>query len=78
MTDFKKFVESYGNFKVSDLGNGLMRIHAHNDHFTLGAICNESKIRGSIKVKDGKVQSDIIRDVLKIKTFIIIDKILIR
>ena len=53
MDDLKKFVESYGNFKVSNLGNGLTRIHAHNDKFKLGAICTEDRIRGSIKTKDG-------------------------
>lgn len=56
MNEIKTFVESLGNFKVSKIAsNGLTRIHAHDSRFTLGVVCNESCITGSVRTKDGNV-----------------------
>lgn len=56
MNEIKTFVESLGNFKVSKIAsNGLTRIHAHDDRFNLGVVCNESCITGSVRTKDGNV-----------------------
>lgn len=56
MNEIKTFVESLGNFKVSKLAsNGLTRIHAHDSRFTLGVVCNESCITGSVRTKDGNI-----------------------
>lgn len=53
MNELKTIVESIGKFKVSKIENGLTRIHAHDNRFTLGAVCNESNISGSIRTKEG-------------------------
>ncbi len=53
MNELKTIVESIGKFKVSKIENGLTRIHAHDSRFTLGAVCNESNISGSIRTKEG-------------------------
>lgn len=53
MNTLKTFVESLGNFKTAKLESGLMRIHAHNDKFVLGLVCNESCVSGSVRTKDG-------------------------
>ena len=53
MNILKTFVESLGNFKTAKLESGLMRVHAHNDKFVLGLVCNESCVSGSVRTKDG-------------------------
>ena len=56
MNELKTYVESLGKFKVSKLNEtGLTRIHAHDNRFIFGAVCNESNISGSIRTKEGNI-----------------------